>query len=153
MNISECMKRKVVSIPETSTIRQAAAVFVKNHVGLLPVLDQDDKPMGVVGLRDLLVLELPDFVNFIDGVDFVHDFGAVETTRPAAEVLDQSIKTLMKDAITVPEDSGLLRTYALMLQHNLHDIPVVSSKSGKLAGVASRVDIGTTILSTWAEVE
>lgn len=153
MNISECMKRNVVSISETSTIREAAAVFVKNHVGLLPVLDKDDKPIGVVGLRDLLSLELPDFVNFIADVDFVHDFGAVETTRPSAEVLDQSIKTLMRETITVPEESGLLRTYALMLQHNLHDIPVVSSKSRRLVGVASRVDIGTTILSAWAKVE
>ena len=36
-----------------------------------------------------------------------------------------------------------------MLQHDLHDIPVVS-KDGKLVGVASRVDIGTTIVSAWA---
>ncbi|HEX6270109.1 MAG TPA: CBS domain-containing protein [Anaerolineales bacterium] len=153
MNISDCMKRNVVSISETSTIREAAAIFVKRHVGLLPVVDSDDKPIGVVGLRDLLSLELPDFVNFIADVDFVHDFGAVETTRPSAKVLDQSIKTLMREAITVPEDSGLVRTYALMLQHNLHDIPVISSKRAKLVGVASRVDIGTTLLSTWAKVE
>lgn len=153
MKISECMKRGVVSIPETSTIREAAAVFVKNHVGLLPVLDKYAKPIGVVGLRDMLTLELPDFVNFIADVDFVHDFGAVETTRPPAEVLDQSIKVLMKPAITVPENSGLLRTYALMLQHNLHDIPVVSAETESLVGVASRVDIGTTLLSTWAKVE
>jgi len=105
-----------------------------------------------VGLRDLLSLELPDFVNFVADLDFVHDFGAAETTRPSAEVLDQSIKTLMKPPITVPEESGLLRTYALMLQHNLHDMSVIS-KNGKLVGMASRVDIGTAIISTWAKVE
>lgn len=46
------------------------------------------------------------------------------------------------------KDSGSLRTYALMLQHSLHDIPVVS-KEGKLIGIRSRVDIGVAILSTW----
>ena len=108
---------------------------------------------GGVGtyLRDLLALELPDFVNFIADVDFVHDFGAVETTRPSSEVLDRSIKTKMSPVISVPEDTGLLRVYALMLQHQLHDMPVVS-KDGQLVGVASRVDIGTAILSTWATV-
>jgi len=45
-----------------------------------------------------------------------------------------------------------LRSYALMLQHNLHDMPVVSA-DGKLVGMASRVDIGTAIVSTWAQVE
>jgi len=152
MNISSCMKQNVVSIPATASIREAAALLVKKHVGLLPIVDQDDKPIGVVGLRDLLSLELPDFVRFIEDLDFVHDFGAVETTRPSAKTLDKSIKTLMKDAITVEEDCGLLRAYALMLQHNLHDILVVSKK-GKLIGVASRVDIGASILSTWPKAE
>src|SRR5687768_5931515 len=152
MTISQFMKRNVVSIPETSTIREAAAVFVKEHVGLLPIVNQNNMLVGVIGLRDLLSLVLPDFVNFIGDLDFVHDFGAVENTRPPAEVLDASIKTLMIPPITASEDSGLLRSYASMLQHNLHDMPVVSA-GGKLVGMASRVDIGTAILSAWAKVE
>jgi CBS domain-containing protein len=146
------MKRNVISIWETATIREAAAVFAKEHVGLLPIVDEQNKLVGVIGLRDLISLELPDFIRFVSDVDFVHDFGAVETTRPKPEVLDQSIKLLMKPAITVHEDSGLLRTYALMLQHQLHDIPVISNDD-QLVGMASRVDIGTAIVSTWSEVE
>jgi CBS-domain-containing membrane protein len=152
MEISKYMKRNVVSIRETSTIREAAAVIVKHHVGLLPIVDPNRKLVGVVGMHELLALELPDFVNFIVDLDFVHNFGAVETTRPAKEMLDSPVKTLMSPAISVPEDTGLLRTYALMLQHKLHDMPVVS-KDETLAGVASRVDIGTAILSSWSEVE
>ena len=152
MKIGTYMKHNVISISETSTIREAASVLVEHHVGLLPIVDQTKKLVGVVGLRDLLSLELPDFVNFIADLDFVHDFGAVETTRPSPDVLNKSVTTLMSTAIIVPEDTGLLRTYALMLQHELHDMPVVS-KDEKLVGVASRVDIGTAILSTWAEVE
>ena len=152
MEISKYMKRHVVSIPQTSTIREAAAVLVKHHIGLLPIVDKNKKLVGVVGLRDLLALELPDFVSFIADVDYVHDFGAVETTRPPARTLDKSIKTLMKPTISVHEDTGLLRVYALMLQHQLHDMPVVS-KDDELVGVASRVDIGVAILSAWAKVE
>ena len=151
MEISKYMKRNVVSIPEASTIREAASVFVKHHVGLLPIVDQHSKLIGVIGLRDLLALELPDFINFIADLDFVHDFGAVETTRPSSDVLDRPVTTLMSAAIRVSEDTGLLRTYALMLQHKLHDMPVVSQDE-TLVGVASRVDIGTAILATWAEV-
>ena len=152
MVISDCMKRNVISIHATASIREAAAVFVQKHIGLLPVVDDRNRPIGVVGLRDMLRLELPDFVNFIADVDFVHDFGAVETTRPPADVLDQSIQTLMITPITVSEATGLLRAYALMRQHDLHDLPVVSA-DGRLTGVASRVDIGVAILSTWEGVE
>ena len=152
MNIGQSMKRNVVSTSDRATIRDAAAVFVQNHIGLLPIVDQDNKLVGAVTLRDMLSLELPDFINFVADVDFVRDFGAVETTRPPADVLDRSIKTLMHTVITVQESSGLLRAYALMLQNNLLDILVVS-EDGKLTGVASRVDIGSTILSTWSKVE
>ncbi len=148
MIVKNCMKREVFSIAADSTIRDAAAIFVRHHVGLLPILDKDDKPIGEVGLQDLLTLEMPDFVSIVKDVDFVHDFGAVETTRPPAHALDQSIKKLMKPAVTVPVDCGLLRAYALMLQNNLPDILVVT-KSGKLAGIASRVDVGVAILKAW----
>jgi CBS domain-containing protein len=148
MIISDHMKRNVVAIREISTIRQAAAMFVKHHIGLLPIVDEGQRLVGEVGLRDLLSLELPDFINFVSDVDFVHDFGAVETTRPSEETLESRITSLMRPAISVTEDAGLLRTYALMLQHNLHDMPVVSV-DGRLVGVASRVDIGTAILAEW----
>jgi CBS domain-containing protein len=152
MTIGAYMKRNVVYLPETATLREAALVFVRHHVGLLPIVGENKTLSGVVGMRDLLSLELPDFVNFIADVDFVHDFGAVETSHPVSETLDQSITTLMSPAVSVPEDTGLLRAYALMLQHKLHDIPVVS-RGNELVGVASRVDIGVAILSTWADVK
>lgn len=151
MNVISCMKKHVVSIPVTVTVREAAEIIVSKHIGLLPVVDKNDKPIGVIGIRDLLTLELPDFVSFVADVDFVHDFGAVESTRPSARTLGKSVKTLMKPAIFVDEDCGLLRAYALMLQHNLHDMLVVS-KDGKLIGIASRVDIGVAILSTWGKI-
>jgi CBS domain-containing protein len=146
------MKRNVVSIPITASILDAANLIVEKHIGLLPVVNEDENPVGVIGLRDLLKLELPDFVNFVPDVDFVHDFGAVEDTRPSKDALNRPVDTLMRPPITVDEDSGLLRTYALMLQHNLHDIPVVS-KDGKLIGITSRVDIGVAILSAWQKVD
>ena len=151
MTVTSCMKKHVVSILKTATIREAAAIIVSKHIGLLPVVDKNNKPVGVIGIRDLLTLELPDFVSFVADVDFVHDFGAVETTHPSARTLGKSVKTLMKPAISVDEDCGLLRAYALMLQHNLHDMLVVS-KDGKLIGVASRVDIGVAVLSVWGKI-
>ncbi len=152
MNVTSCMKRNVVSIHANATILEAAKIIVKKHIGLLPVVDDDEKPVGIIGMRDLLTLELPDFVSFVADVDFVHDFGAVEDTRPSAKTLNKAVKTLMSPAITVDEDCGLLRAYALMLQHNLHDMPVIS-KDGKLIGITSRVDIGVAILSAWQKVE
>ncbi len=148
MKIMDCMKRKVISIPAEETVAEAARVFVKHHVGVLPVVNAEGKPVGILRLSDLLTLELPDFVSLVADVDFVHDFGAVETTRPAPELLAQPVTTLMQPVTTVEEDSGLLRAYSLMLKDDLHDIPVTDS-SGILVGIASRVDVATAVLFYW----
>jgi CBS-domain-containing membrane protein len=66
--------------------------------------------------------------------------------------MNKTVQTLMKPAVTVEEDCGLLRAYSLLIQHNQHDMPVVS-KEGKLVGITSRVDIGTAILSTWLKAD
>jgi len=150
--IRDCMKRKVFSISTEATIRQAAALVAERHIGLLPVVDRQGKPVGVIRLADLLSLELPDFFNLLPDLDFVHDFGAVETTRPAPKELDRPVTALMQPVTFMEETCGLLRAYALMLKHNLHDLPVVSVE-GALVGIASRVDIGVAILSSWKTVE
>ncbi len=150
MKISDCMKRNVVSISAQATVRDAARLFVKKRIGLLPVVERNDKLVGMVDLRDMLALELPVFVSFIADVDYVHDYGAVERKHPSARVLNKSIKSLMKPAMAVEEKDSLLRAHALMVQHNLQYMLVVSEE-GRLTGVASRVDIGVALLSAWGK--
>jgi CBS domain-containing protein len=150
--INNCMKRNVFSIPSTATIRQAAALVVDRHIGLVPVVDPHGKLIGIVRLSDLLSLELPDFFNLLPDLDFVHDFGAVETTRPMPEEIDRPVTTIMQPAVSVVETCGLLRAYALMLKHNLHDLPIVSEEN-VLVGIASRVDIGAAVLTAWESIE
>jgi CBS domain-containing protein len=43
----------------------------------------------------------------------------------------------------------LLRTYAIMLENDLYDLPVTTD-TGELVGIVSRVDIGSAILSLWS---
>jgi len=146
------MKRNIISIPPKTTVIEAAALIVKKHIGMLPIVDDKGTLVGIISLRDLLTLELPDFVGFVADVDFVHDFGAVEDTRPSARTLNKPVSSLMREPFSVNEECGLLRAYTLMLQHNLHDMPVVS-KAGKLVGITSRVDIGAAILSHWPKAD
>lgn len=149
MKIKEYMKKNVISIPVKTTIGEAAAVIVEKHVGILPVVDEQGKPIGVVRLSDLLALEMPDFIHLVADFDFVHDFGAVETTRPAPKLLTKPVTSLMQPVMTIEEDSGLLRAYAIMLQNKINDLPVTTA-TGELVGIVSLVDIGAAILSMWS---
>jgi CBS domain-containing membrane protein len=148
MKILNCMKKTVYSISVTATMRDAIRLLVTHHIGLLPVVDHDQKLVGVVGLYDMLNLALPSTMQMLNDVDFIGDFGAVETYHPSDKLLDQPITNIMRPGTVVQADSGLIRAYAFMLQHDLHDLPVVDA-DGRLIGIASRVDIGVNILTGW----
>jgi CBS domain-containing protein len=119
---------------------------------MLPVVDNAGKLVGVLQLRDLLSLVMPDFVRLLEDFDFVHDFGAVETHRPSPEMISHPVSEVMKPPISVQETCGLLRAFALLRHHDLHDLPVVTADD-RLVGIASRVDIGTALLSGWRASE
>lgn len=149
--IKNCMKKSVVSIKSDATIKEAASLMVKYHVGILPVVNSEQKLLGMLAMQDLLALELPSFFNLIGDLDFVSDFGAVETEKPTLEQISQPVTTLMQPVKAISEESGLVFAYGLMVKHDLSDLPV-TDESNTLVGIVSRVDIGTIILSDWEKI-
>lgn len=148
MNVSDCMKRNVVSVEIGTTIRQVIALVVKYHIGTVPVVDDKMKLVGVVRLRDLLSLGMPDFVKVLDNFEFVHTFGAMETRHPAPEDLSRRVEEIMETPVYAKEDYSLLHAAAILHHQGLKDLPVIT-KDHQLVGIASHVDIGTALMSSW----
>ncbi|MEA4910426.1 MAG: CBS domain-containing protein [Chloroflexi bacterium] len=148
MKISDCMKRNVVSIQQGAAVSQVVDLVIENLIGTVPVVDSQGKLVGVVKLRDILSLVMPDFVRLIDNFDFVHDFGAVNSRQPTLKDLNEPVNAIMQEPIYAEADCSLLRAAALLNQHGLKDLPVVDSQ-GKLIGIASHVDIGVALMKKW----
>ena len=148
-NIGQSMKHEVISIPATATIKEAAALFVEEHIGTLPVIDEEGKLVGILHIRDLLELVMPSFVRLVEDFDFVRDdFSVFETLLPSPEVDIQPASSIMVPPVSVRAGSGLLRAFAIMNRHHWYDLPVVDD-DGRLVGLASRVDVGTALLAEW----
>lgn len=148
MKICDCMKRNVISSKPDLIIYEAAKLLVFHHIGCLPIVNDKSELIGLVRIRDLITLAMPDFVHLIENVDFVHDFGAVEDDIPDNNVLKMPIGSIMGDPVAVEESAGLVRVIALMQEHALNDMPVVD-ENHHLVGIASYVDIGVALLSNW----
>lgn len=148
MLIKDCMKRNVHSASPSISIGEAAKIFAEKHIGSLPIVDEQSQLVGLLQLRDLLELVLPDFLKLLDDLDFIHSFGAVEARVPSAEMLARSVSTIMETPISVNAESGLLRAVSLLHKYQLHDLPVVD-ENNVLVGIASRVDIGATFVANW----
>ena len=152
MQVHQFMKQQVISIPETATALDAAVLFAKHPIGTLPVVTSEQKLVGILYMRDLLKLMMPGFMELmelIEDFDFiVGDFGDYEEKEPTPEMENMPVQELMETAVSVTADSGLLRAFAIIISHNLKDLPVVD-ENGRLVGLASHVDIGTALLARW----
>lgn len=146
--ISECMKRKVFSIPASARISEAVMLFTRNHVGTLPVIDSQGRLVGTLQLRDVLELVMPDFVRLVEDFDFVGDFGAVELRKPPPKDLDKPVTEVMQAPVSVEQSCGMLRAFSVLHHEQLLDLPVVDS-DGRLVGIASRVDLGISLMRSW----
>lgn len=149
--IGSWMKDNVVSIRADATLLEAAHLLAEKKVGTLPVVDEKGQLIGLTSMRKIVRFFLPDFINVIKDVDFVRDFGAIDIPSPVDIKIggEKTVKELMDEAVSVEEDTSLMRSLALMVTHDIQDLPVV--RKGKLVGIASRVDIGRAFIQSWLD--
>ncbi len=148
MDVRDSMKRNVIFINVSATVRDAVDLVVEHHIGTLPVVDNDRKLLGVVKLRTLLSLVMPDFVHLMENFEFVRDFGAVDTRMPSPEDLARPVTSVMEPPIHAYENASLIHAAAILNQQGLKDLPI-TNEDGILTGIASHVDIGIALMRRW----
>ncbi len=148
MIVRDCMKQNVISIRENDSIAKAAKLFLKYHIGTLPVVDHENKLVGIVSLAKMLKIVMPDFVDVIKNFDFIPNFGAVRTKEPEREELFRPVKEIMKKPFYTEADWSLIHAAAILGKEGVPDIPVVDENM-TLVGLASHVDIGTAVIKHW----
>jgi CBS domain-containing protein len=148
MIIRDCMKTNVFSIREDELVTKAAKLFLENHIGTLPVVNKENKLVGILTLQCMLKITMPDFVNVVENFDFIPNFGAVRTKQPERSELFRPVHDIMKKPVFVEEDWSLIHAAAILDKEESADIPVVS-EDGILVGLASHVDIGTGLIQQW----
>lgn len=149
LEICGCMKKEVISVGPSTSVKHAATLLAEKRVGTLPVVDEGGILLGVASITDIVQIFLPDFVTLLDNIDFVKDYGAVKTPSQKdcerAETL--TVADIMAEPVAVEGNSSLIRALSVMEKHSIHDLPVVTE--GRLVGIASRVDIGRAFLTDW----
>lgn len=142
--VEDCMTREVVTCAPEDTVYDAARKMLDAKVSALPVVS-GTQVEGVLSLSDMLYrLETPQgriadaLLEWLGG------------SRPdfRKHMAFRVKEAMSQPAITVDTGATVESAARCMLQHRIHQIPVLSG--GKLAGIVTRRDI-IGALAAWAE--
>jgi len=138
MLVLDVMSTGVLTAKPTDSVRSVVMKMLSRHCGAIPVVGEDDRLIGMVTLRDVLLPLYPNYGEYIH--DNVHSRDFVEMEDGYPEVLEQRVQEVMSlNALTISPKAPVLEAASYMGLKNFRRIPVVDK--GKLVGMVSIGDI------------
>ena len=132
--VKDVMSTHVVAVRKFASYKEMAIILHSRRISAFPVLDDDDRVIGVVSEADLLTKEALD--GTVPGV-FTGMFHHQEKAK-AEGVTAGDLMT--SPAVTVGADDSVIRAARLMYRSRVKRLPVVDA-AGKLLGIVTRADV------------
>jgi len=127
------------------TLKQVADLFFRNDILTLPVLDSEERVVGVVRCSDLLRAAMPEYARMIGDLRFLSEFEPFD--RFLHEEDKMSVDSVMdSDFISVEETASIVEVTSLLLHHT--ENALVVNKEGSYLGMVSIRDIITKVMRT-----
>jgi CBS domain-containing protein len=131
--VRDVMTVQVISLRKHAEFKDIVHVMRARQFSAFPVLDDDDRVVGVVSEDDLLVK------TGYDGCEPVAGFLMRRADRMKAAGLTAA-QLMTRPAITIGPEASLAEAARTMHAKHVKRLPVVA-KDGRLAGIVSRTDL------------
>jgi CBS-domain-containing membrane protein len=132
--VKDVMSTHVIAVRQSATFKEMAATLREQRVSAFPVLDGDNRVIGVVSEADLLTKEALE--GELPGV-FQHVVHHREQAKAAALT---AADLMTKPAVTIGPDEPVAQAARLMYSLRVKRLPV-TDQEGKLIGIVSRSDV------------
>jgi CBS domain-containing protein len=143
---SSVMNTSVISISSEALLENVVKVLADKKISGLPVVDADNKLVGIITETDI--------VKFATKLHVVPVIGTSGWISPHMDVSDMNKfkkgfellgntkvkKVMSKKPVTVTEDININEIARLMKKKNINRIPVMD-KEGRIAGIIARADL------------
>lgn len=143
----DIMTKDVVTVTPDTEITRAAKLLLDNHFNGLPVVDDNGRLVGIICQDDLVIqqkkLPLPSVFTFLDGLIPLTSYRSLEKEmgKIAATKVAQA---MTPDPITIDPDASLEDIATLMVNNNIHTLPVLDQD--RLVGVIGKEDVLKTLV-------
>jgi CBS domain-containing protein len=124
--VTDIMTRELTSARDDLDAQALVRLMVTNHIGCIPIVDEDARPVGMVTKLDLVEQLLAAWT-----------IGSI-TGKPATPASARDV--MMPVALRLDATATVARAAALMAHEGIHHIPIVDD-DGALIGIVSSFDI------------
>jgi len=132
--VKDVMSTHVVAVRQNATFKEMAARLHEQRVSAFPVLDDDNKVIGIVSEADLLTKEA------LEG-ELPSVFHTVTRHRETVKAAALTAAALMtRPAVTIGPDEPVTHAARLMYSRRVKRLPV-TAEDGTLIGIVSRADV------------
>ncbi len=130
------MTEKVIAVRQDTEIKEAARLLSENRISGMPVIDENERVIGVVSEADILASagikresKIGDILRHLTGETVI-------SSRRGTRVGE----IMSSPAITVGPDEDIRDAGRILEEKRIKRLPVVD-REGKLIGIISRADI------------
>lgn len=157
IEIKDAMEKNVITFHADDKISEVAQKLRDNKISGAPIVDEDNKVIGIVSEGDImrllevhsprLNLILPSPLDVIElPIRMKHEMDEIaEDMNRAASVLIGEIMT--KEVLTIKEDDDISDAAQFMDTHSINRLPVVDDE-GELIGIITRGDLISALVRT-----
>lgn len=121
MKVREIMTKSVITLKQHDTIRDAAKDMFEHNIGCIPIVDDENHPIGIVTDRDLIIR-------------------GIAQNKDSHDTLE---KVMTNTVLTITEDDEVGTATHIMGNQQIRRLCVVDNDQ-KLIGFLAMADISTT---------
>jgi CBS domain-containing protein len=139
MRAADVMSDRVFKVRAEMSVAELAQLLVERQISAVPVVDADDRVLGIITERDLM--RRVEIGTAQPPADEAERFSE-RTSRAAAYVKAHATtagEIMTPRVLTVTKDTPLLEIADLMERWRIKRVPVV--EAGRLVGIVSRLDL------------
>jgi CBS domain-containing protein len=145
MRAMDVMASKVITVDENATVPEAAKLLAKHGISAVPVVDRDNRVIGMVSEGDLLHRAETGTERRSWWLDMMSS-----TNKLAGEYIKShsgKVKDIMtRDVLAVTEETAVADIAVLLETNRIKRVPVL--RDGKLVGIVSRANLVRALAMT-----
>lgn len=149
MKIKEIMVKDITSLSPEMNALDAWDVLQKMKISGLPVIDDENKLVGMFTEKEILVKILPSYMEAVG--KFVYDENPKAVKQRVLLLAKMRVREVMREnVITVNEDTALCEAAHVMLTQKARRTPVLNEKQ-EISGIVSRGDVLKALFKEYKE--